>query len=206
MCLNEFRTISKTVLAKSGRGGGRPPCRRHWKRIAAALLVIDLGKAKALHAFREKVKKSKPDTSIEPDTSIQPATSIDLTWKKIDNNKEKMRTEENQESLELKSNSSLLLYAFDDENFLNIWVLNSEDGVKTFKHNKLLEKIDVLLKFLLENCNVNLNRDLSFHKLYSGFTLRNWVNPKPRLPLVSCQIRSQMKVRFSVIHPQLLIC
>ena len=33
MFLNEFRTISKTVLAKSGGGGGRPPlappCRRH---------------------------------------------------------------------------------------------------------------------------------------------------------------------------------
>ena len=93
-------------------------CFNFLKRIAAALLVIDLGKAKALHAFREKVKKSKPDTSTEPDTSIQPDTSIepdtdiDLTWKKIDNNEEKIRTEEIQESLELKSNSSVLLYAF----------------------------------------------------------------------------------------------
>ena len=42
--------------------------------------------------------------------------------------------------------------------------------MKTFKHNKLLEKIDVFLKFLLVNCNVNLNRDSSFHKLDSGFT------------------------------------
>ena len=87
-------------------------CFNFLKRIAAALLVIDLGKAKALHAFREKVKKSKPDTCIEPDTSIQPDTSIDLTWKNIDNNEEKMRTEEIKESLELKSNSSVLLYAF----------------------------------------------------------------------------------------------
>ena len=134
-------------------------CFNFLKRIEAAFLVIDLGKAKALQAFREKIKKSKIDTD-----------SIDLTWKKIDNNEEKMRTEEIQEALELKSNSSVLLYVFDDENFLNIWVLNSEDGVKTFKHNELLEKIDVFLKFLLVNCNVNLNRDSSFHKLDSGFT------------------------------------
>ena len=133
-------------------------CLNFLKRIEAALLVIDLGKAKALHAFWEKVKKSKTNTS------------VDLTWKKIDNNEEKKRTEEIQESLELKSNSSVLLYAFDDENFLNIWVLNSEDGVKTFKHNELLEKIDVFLKFLLTNCNVNLNRNSSFHKLDSDFT------------------------------------
>ena len=91
-------------------------CFNFLKRIEAALLVIDLGKAKALHAFREKVKKSKPDTSIETDTDI------DLTWKRIGTNEEKMRTEEIQETLELKSNSSVLLYAFDHDNFLNIWV------------------------------------------------------------------------------------
>ena len=139
-------------------------CFNFLKRIEAALLVIDLGKAKPLHAFREKVKKSKADTSIETDTDI------DLTWKRIDNNEEKMRTEEIQQALELKSNSSVLLYAFDHDNFLNIWVLNSENSVKTFKHNELLEQIDVVLKFLLLNCNVNLNRNSSFHKLDSGFT------------------------------------
>ena len=48
--------------------------------------------------------------------------------------------------------------------------LNSENSVKTFKHNELLEQIDVVLKFLLLNCNVNLNRNSSFDKLDSGFT------------------------------------
>ena len=135
-------------------------CFNFLKRIEAALLVIDLGKAKALNAFREKVKNQTTHD-----------TSIDLTWNKIDNNEEKIRTEEIQEALELKSNSSVLLYAFDYDNFLNIWVLNSEDGVKTFKHNELvLGRIDVFSKFLLTNCNVNLNRDSSFHKLDSGFT------------------------------------
>ena len=129
------------------------------KRIEAALLVIDLGKAKALHAFREKLKKSKTDTS------------IDLTWKRIDNNEEKIRTEEIQEALELKFNSSVLLYAFDYDGLLNIWVLNSEDGVKTFRHNELLKELEKsFLKFLLSNVNVNLNRDSSFHKQDLGFT------------------------------------
>ena len=133
-------------------------CFNFLKRIEAVFLVNDLGKANILNGFRKRVKKSKTDTS-----------SIDLTWKKIDNKEEKVRVEEIQEALELKSNSSVLLYAF-GENFLNIWVLNSEYGVKTFKHNELLEKLDVFFKFLLINCNLNLNRDSSFHKLDSGFT------------------------------------
>ena len=128
------------------------------KRVEAALLVIDLGKAKALRAFREKVMESKTDAS------------VDLTWKRIDNNEEKMRTAEIQEALELKSNSSVLLYAFDHDNLLNIWVVNSDNGVKTFKHNEVLEEIDLFLKFLLINCNLNLNRDSSFNKLDSSFT------------------------------------
>ena len=128
------------------------------KRVEAALLVIDLGKAKALHAFREKEKKPKTDAS------------IDLTWKRIDNNEENVRTEEIQEALKLKSNSSVLLYAVDEEKFLNILVLNSEDGVKTFRHEAFLPEIDVFINFLLVNCKVNLNRDSSFYKLASGFT------------------------------------
>ena len=128
------------------------------KRVEAALLVIDLGKAKALRAFREKVMELKTDAS------------VDLTWKRIDNNEEKMRTAEIQEALELKSNSSVLLYAFDHDNLLNIWVVNSDNGVKTFKHNEVLEEIDLFLKFLLINCNLNLNRDSSFNKLDSSFT------------------------------------
>ena len=129
------------------------------ERLEAALLVIDLGKAKALHAFREKVKKSETDDS------------IDLTWKMIDENKEKMRTKEIQEALELKSNSTALLYAFDHENRLNIWVANGEDGVKTFKYNELVKEFDMFFDFMRSNCDVNLNRDSSFQKLDSaGFT------------------------------------
>ena len=126
------------------------------KRIEAALLVIDLGKAKALYAFRQKLKKSKTEGS------------MDLIWKMIDNKEEKMRTKEIQEALELKSNSSVLLYAFDDDEFLNIFILNGEDGVKTFKYNKLLKQFDSFFNFLLSNFEVNLNRDSSFHKLDSA--------------------------------------
>ena len=79
------------------------------KRIEAGLLVIDLGKAKALHALREKVKKLKIDTS------------IDLTWQRIENNEEKLRTGEIGEALELKSNSCVLFYTFDVEKVLHIW-------------------------------------------------------------------------------------
>ena len=93
-----------------------------------------------------------------------------MTWKRIDNNEENVRTEEIQEALKLKSNSSVLLYAVDEEKFLNILVLNSEDGVKTFRHEAFLPEIDVFINFLLVNCKVNLNRDSSFYKLASGFT------------------------------------
>lgn len=50
-------------------------------------------------------------------------------------------------ALQLKSNSSVLLFAFDDDEFLNIWVANSDDGVKIFKHNEFLAGIDILKLF-----------------------------------------------------------
>ena len=129
------------------------------ERLEAALLVVDLGKAKTLHAFRQRVKKSETDDC------------MDLTWKLIDGNMEKMRTEEIQEALELKSNSSVLLYVFDHENCLNIWVANGEDGLKTFKHNEFVKEFEMFFDFQRSNCDVNLNRDSSFHKLDSaGFT------------------------------------
>ena len=56
------------------------------ERLEAALLVINLEKAKALHAFREIIKKSETDNC------------VGLTWKRIYENEEKMRTEEIQRS------------------------------------------------------------------------------------------------------------
>ena len=129
------------------------------KRIEAALLVIDLAKAKALHAFMEKVKKSKTDTS------------IDLTWKRIDNGEEKLRTEEIREALELKSNSCVLFYTFDEKKFLDIIVLNSENVVKTFKHiHFFTEIIDKYFQILLSNFEMVVNRNSTFYELNTGCT------------------------------------
>ena len=57
---------------------------------------------------------------------------------------------------------------FGVEKVLHIWVLNSEDGVKTFKYNEVLEElIDIFSNFLRINFEMIVNRDSSFHD--SGF-------------------------------------
>ena len=140
------------------------------KRIEAALLVIDLAKAKALHAFMEKVKKSKTDTS------------IDLTWKRIDNGEEKLRIAEIREALELKSNSCVLFYTFDEKKFLHILVLSSENVVKTFKHTQFLgEIIDTFLNILLIIFAVVVNRNSTFYELDSGCTHGSPMVPSSRM-------------------------
>ena len=145
------------------------------KRIEAALLVIDLGKAKALHAFMVKVKMSKTDIG------------IDLTWKRIDNGEEKLRTVEFGEALELKPNSSVLFYTFDDEKFLHILVLNSENVVKTFKHIKFFrEIIDKFLNILLINFEVVVNRNSSFYTCTHGFPMV----PSSRMNSITENIKS----------------
>ena len=42
MFLNEFRTILKTVLAKSGGGGAAPPCRRHCSQMIYRFIYFRL--------------------------------------------------------------------------------------------------------------------------------------------------------------------
>ena len=132
------------------------------KRFEAALLVIDLGKAKALHAFMEKQKRPEGDDMID---------YTHQTWERIDNNEEKMQTKEIERDLELKTdNSSVLVYAFDHDNFLNIWVVNEKGDVTTFKQSEPLKDfVFARLKMLLTPL-VNLDQNSSFHKLDSEAT------------------------------------
>ena len=141
-------------------------CFINLQRIEAALLVIDLGKAKALLASMEKRKKAKSNAN------------VDLTWGTIDNNKEKMQTNEIQEFLDLKSNNlSVLLYAFDKDKFLNIWFVNGEDDVKYFKKSEPLEEsIFACLNTLCSHFGANLNRDSTFSKLDLESAAFGWQN------------------------------
>ena len=122
------------------------------ERIESALLVIDLGRAKELHCC---VEKHKP--FVDKDM-LDYARVISNT---IGAGEERREMEEMKTFLHLgKNDTSVLVFAFDLEAFLNVWVLNNE--VIFRKLNACLETFQFLIMELLGREKVSVVRNSSF--------------------------------------------
>ena len=144
------------------------------ERAKSALLVIDLGKAKELHFCIEKYKNYAS-------TGINDFACT--TWNRIRVCEEEIEIEEIQQILQMEKNdTSILVYAFDYEGLLNIWVLN-EDFVFR-KVNAASETILSLMVHLLETVNVMVGRNSSFLEDVSDENIYNPVilsrKPQPK--------------------------
>ena len=123
------------------------------EREKSALLVIDLGKAKELH-FRIERSKNRADVEMK-DFSV-------TTWNRIRASEEEIEIQEIQQNLHTEQNdTSILVFAFDNKDFLNIWVLN-EDFV--FRKADASEAMLRLIVELLEMVNVNVSCTFSFQE------------------------------------------
>jgi hypothetical protein len=88
------------------------------ERIESALFVIDLGRAKELHCCVEKHKNYVDKEMFD---------YARLIWNRIGAREERRKMEEMKIFLHLgESDTSVLVFAFDLEAFLNVWVLNDE--------------------------------------------------------------------------------
>ena len=120
----------------------------------SALLVIDLGKAKELHFCIER-SKNRADVEMK-DFSAR-------TWNRIRASEEEIEIQEIQQILHSEQNdTSILVFAFDYEGFLNIWVLN--EGFVFRKVDASSESMLSLVIELLEMVNVNVDRNSSFQE------------------------------------------
>ena len=136
------------------------------EREKSALLAIDLGKAKELH-FRVERSKNLADAEMK-DFSV-------TTWNRIRASEEEIEIQEIQQILHTEQNdTSILVFAFDYEGFLNIWVLN-EDFVFR-KVDATSDDILRLIEELPEMLNVNVDRSSSFQKNLSVENTYNQVN------------------------------
>ena len=134
------------------------------ERAKSALLVIDLGKAKELHFCIEKYKNCAS-------TGLNDFACT--TWNRISACEEEIEIEEIQQVLQVEKNdTSILVYAFDHEGFLNIWVLNED--VVFGKVDVASETILSVMVHLLEKVNVTVGRNSSFHE---NFSVENIYNP-----------------------------
>ena len=124
------------------------------KRDKSALLVFDLGKAKELH-FRIERSKNRADAEMK-DFSV-------TAWNRIRASEEEIEIQEIQQILHTEQNdTSILVFAFDNKGFLNIWVLN-EDFVFS-KVDAQREAMLWLMVELLGIVNVNVDRNSSFQE------------------------------------------
>ncbi len=126
------------------------------KRIASALLVIDLGRGKQLHFCVNKHKKIVDEEIVG---------YADSTLNRIEARDEQIEIQEIQNVLDGgRNDTSILVFMFDLENFLHIWVLNDECNYK--KSDTGLKTLLLIIE-LLGRKNVSVNRDSSFFKLDS---------------------------------------
>ncbi|CAB4010856.1 tetratricopeptide repeat 28-like [Paramuricea clavata] len=122
------------------------------ERIESALLVIDIGRAKELHFCLEKHKNSVDKDMFDYARGI---------WNRIEAREERREMEEMKTFLHLGENdTSVLVFAFDLEGFLNVWVLNDE--VIFRKLDACLETFHFLIMELLGRENVRVVRNSSF--------------------------------------------
>ena len=135
------------------------------ERAMSALLVIDRGKAKELH-FCIKFKKNQNRADMElKDFAL-------ATWNRIKACQEEI---EIKEILQTAKNAiSILVFTFDHEGFLNIFVLNEDFVFRIVDATS--EAIPSLIVELLRTVNVNVGRNSSFQENVSVGNAYNQVN------------------------------
>ena len=127
------------------------------ERTKFALLVIDLGKCKELHFCIEKHKNLVDKEMKDYACTI---------WNRISDCEEQIEIEEITEILHMPQNgSSVLVFAFDHKQFLNIWILNKDLVFRKVDADS--EKFLLLISQFFEELNVNVDRNSSFHQIDS---------------------------------------
>ena len=179
------------------------------ERAKSALLVIDLGKAKELH-FCLKFKKNQNRADMELNDFAL------ATWNRIKAGQEEIEIKEFKQILQVaKNDMSILVFAFDHEGFLNIFVLNKD--FESRKVDAAREAIASLIVELLRMVNVNVGRNSSFQENVSVGNACNQVNypfgisarRPPSKPAVkrsskydSCRVQAILEKLFQhVINP-----
>ena len=141
-------------------------CFLYLERAKSALLAIDLGKVKELHLCIEKYKNC---------AATETNDFARTTWNRIRACKEETEIEEIQQILQMEKNdTSILVYAFDREDNLNIWVLNED-----FVFRKVDAARETVLSWmveLLEMVSVIVGRNSSFQENVSVGNTNNPVN------------------------------
>ena len=133
------------------------------ERIESALLVVDLCRAKNLHCCVEKLKNSADKHMFDHARVI---------WSRIEAREERREMEEMKTFLHLGENdTSVLVFAFDLESFLNVWVLNDE--VIFRKLDVCLETIQFLIMELFRKEKVSVVRISSFFNSNSVVDTQN---------------------------------
>ena len=132
-------------------------------RSSAALLLLDLGRAKILrHLVYKEVIGSKEDEDHSTSSS---------SWSTFENGKEKERMSFLCKEIQLlESNATVLFYNFNMNNVFTIWLLDASGCVslKTSDPGELyctaLEELDNNITELLDKASVGYPRDYSFYK------------------------------------------
>ncbi len=142
------------------------------ERTESALLVNDLGRCKELHFCVDKHKKIVDEEVVE---------YAHATLNRIEARDEQMEIQEIQKILDRgRNDTSILVFAFDLEDFLHIWVLNHE--YIYLKSEACLETTMPLIVELLGRENVNVNRDSVFFKSDSVATTNGQMIVPPEMP------------------------
>ena len=118
----------------------------------SALLVADLGKAKELHFCIEKQKNT---------VRMDMFNYACAMWDQIDAGEEQIQFKQFNEIVhEGKTETSILIFAFDMDGFLNVWVFH--ERVIFRKLEVSLHAISLLITNLLERVNISVARNSSF--------------------------------------------
>mgnify|MGYP002803983662 CR=1 FL=1 len=143
-------------------------------RTDSALLVLDLGKAEELHFCIERQKNT---------VRMDMFNYASAMWDQIDAGEEQIQFKQFNEIFhEGNAETSILIFAFDMDGFLNVWVFH--DRVIFRKLETPLQAIFLLIALLLETVNVSVNRNSSFYSTESALntcnnTPSNLPNQKP---------------------------
>ena len=141
-------------------------------RDEAALLVLDLGKAKVLRMLLEQQRKTSP--------TLATGRYRDESWISIEDGREKERLKELSKEIQLKKfDSAVVIYTFDNYHRLIIWIFNHDGSVKKLSwipdetFSTALEKLHEYISLLLGRVSVRVPREYSFV---------NQVSPSSELP------------------------
>ena len=132
------------------------------ERNESALLAIDIGRAKELHCCIEKQRYSVEKEIVHYAQAIS---------NRIEAREEEIEIKEMQKVLDGgRNDTSIVVFAFDLKNSLNVWVLNDKCIYRM--SDSCLETLVSLIRELLEKERVNVTRDSSFFK-HDSVTIDN---------------------------------